>query len=219
MSSICWRCGRPPARGLMQAWLYHPQYIKRVPNTPFTVDGFRFPTPGCKSYFLTHAHADHTTVSAPAPSSQLQHGRSMCMLTCSDVKPSIYAGGSCSRVLLPCQLAEAKARRMHVRVQGLYPSFRAGTIYCSQITASFITGDLRIPAHCVQALPMDTPVTIEGVSVTLIDANHCPGAVLFLFRTKAPPSSEHPMQASVPQLAMLLPFPSLGACGLSGRRQ
>ena len=42
---------------------------------------------------------------------------------------------------------------------------------------------------------MDTPVTVEGVSVTLIDANHCPGAVLFLFRTKAPPGSEHPMQA------------------------
>jgi hypothetical protein len=106
------------------------------------------------------------------------------------------------------------------RVQGLYPSFRAGTIYCSQVTANFIIGDLRIPAHCVRALPMDTPVTVEGVSVTLIDANHCPGAVLFLFRTKAPPHSEHPMQASVGHI--LLPCTVsviLVACELSGMRQ
>jgi hypothetical protein len=63
----------------MEAGLCNSQYIKRVPNTPFTVDGFRFPKPGCKSYFLTHAHSDHTTVGGPCPfpclSRGLQHGQ------------------------------------------------------------------------------------------------------------------------------------------------
>ena len=33
--------------------------IKWVPNTRFLVDGFRFQSPRCSSYFLTHMHGDH----------------------------------------------------------------------------------------------------------------------------------------------------------------
>jgi DNA cross-link repair 1A protein len=29
---------------------------------------------------------------------------------------------------------------------------------------------------------MERPVMVGGVEVTLIDANHCPGAVVFLFK-------------------------------------
>lgn len=34
---------------------------KRIPGTDFIVDGFRFQSPTCRHYFLTHAHSDHTT--------------------------------------------------------------------------------------------------------------------------------------------------------------
>jgi len=35
--------------------------IKWVPGTKFIVDGFRFQSPSCTTYFLTHCHSDHTT--------------------------------------------------------------------------------------------------------------------------------------------------------------
>jgi L-ascorbate metabolism protein UlaG (beta-lactamase superfamily) len=31
-----------------------------IAGTPFMVDGFKFQSPKCKHYFLTHYHADHT---------------------------------------------------------------------------------------------------------------------------------------------------------------
>jgi DNA cross-link repair 1A protein len=34
---------------------------KWIPGTSFLVDGFRQTTTACRHYFLTHAHADHTT--------------------------------------------------------------------------------------------------------------------------------------------------------------
>lgn len=64
---------------------------------------------------------------------------------------------------------------------GLGRSF-AGHVYCSSITATLVQQYLKVPAAQVHVLPLETPVTVEGVTVTLLDANHCPGAVLFLFQ-------------------------------------
>jgi hypothetical protein len=36
-------------------------------------------------------------------------------------------------------------------------------------------------AHVV-AVPMNVPRVIQGVEVTLLDANHCPGAAMWLFK-------------------------------------
>lgn len=54
-------------------------------------------------------------------------------------------------------------------------------IYASQITAALCVRRLGIRAEQMAALPMDTPTEIHGARVTLMDANHCPGAVLLLF--------------------------------------
>ncbi|KAL0030110.1 hypothetical protein WJX79_008252 [Trebouxia sp. C0005] len=65
---------------------------------------------------------------------------------------------------------------------GLNRAFSSGVIYCSPITATLLTKDMGMPAERVIPLPVDTPIIIDGVSVTLMDANHCPGACMMLFK-------------------------------------
>lgn len=51
-------------------------------------------------------------------------------------------------------------------------------------TANLIIHMLAVDPRWIHPLPMDTPTIIPntgGVSVTLIEANHCPGSCLFFF--------------------------------------
>ena len=75
-------------------------------------------------------------------------------------------------------------------------------IYCSQITSNLLIKDMRINPACIRALPLDKEQVIEGIPVTLIDANHCPGAVLLLFKTPPPKGSvfSHEVHSSPPLL-------------------
>ncbi|KAF8159562.1 DNA repair metallo-beta-lactamase-domain-containing protein [Crassisporium funariophilum] len=66
----------------------------------------------------------------------------------------------------------------------LSSSWKNGPIYCSEGTANLIVHMLSVDRKWVHPLPMDTPTLIpntNGVSVTLIEANHCPGSCLFFF--------------------------------------
>ncbi|XP_036029211.1 DNA cross-link repair 1A protein isoform X2 [Onychomys torridus] len=55
-------------------------------------------------------------------------------------------------------------------------------IYCSEITGNLLKKKLRVQEQYIHQLPMDTECTVDGVKVVLLDANHCPGAVMVLFR-------------------------------------
>mmetsp|Transcript_1899 Transcript_1899/g.4195 ORF Transcript_1899/g.4195 Transcript_1899/m.4195 type:complete len:366 (+) Transcript_1899:179-1276(+) len=71
---------------------------------------------------------------------------------------------------------------------GLTPSWNRGPIYCSKLTAVLLLDKFPgIPD--VRTLELDETHWIylddecrKGVEVTLIDANHCPGAVMILFK-------------------------------------
>lgn len=65
--------------------------------------------------------------------------------------------------------------------QGLTQGFRHGKIFCSTITARLVKLRLGVPTDLIQAVPLNETVLIDGVRVTFIDANHCPGAVMILF--------------------------------------
>ncbi|KAI8641957.1 DNA repair metallo-beta-lactamase-domain-containing protein [Parasitella parasitica] len=66
---------------------------------------------------------------------------------------------------------------------GLRASWSHGPIYCSQVTANLVKQELRVDPRHVHPLPMNQlyPIPGSSVQVALIDANHCPGSVLFLF--------------------------------------
>lgn len=54
-------------------------------------------------------------------------------------------------------------------------------IYCNRITGNLVKSKLKVAEQYIHILPMNTQVTVEGVTVTLVDANHCPGAAMLLF--------------------------------------
>ena len=56
-------------------------------------------------------------------------------------------------------------------------------VYASPITAALVARRLGVERSKLIEMPMDEPTTLPGgARVTLIDANHCPGAVLLLMQ-------------------------------------
>ncbi|KAF5479953.1 hypothetical protein F2P56_000734 [Juglans regia] len=69
---------------------------------------------------------------------------------------------------------------------GLSPNWSRGVVFCSHTTARLLVEVLKVPSPFVIPLPLRETVAIDGSEVTLVDANHCPGAVQFLFRIPGP---------------------------------
>ncbi|XP_052195716.1 DNA ligase 6 isoform X2 [Diospyros lotus] len=65
---------------------------------------------------------------------------------------------------------------------GLAPNWCRGIIFCSHTTSRLVIEVLKLSSLFVVPLPLSEPVLIDGCELTLIDANHCPGAVQFLFK-------------------------------------
>ncbi|KAF4551023.1 DNA repair metallo-beta-lactamase-like protein [Elsinoe fawcettii] len=67
---------------------------------------------------------------------------------------------------------------------GLTSNWCHGPIYCSKVTANLVKQQLRVDPQYVVALDWETKIEVpgsNGVSVTMISANHCPGSSLYLF--------------------------------------
>ncbi|PMD41693.1 DRMBL-domain-containing protein [Hyaloscypha variabilis F] len=67
---------------------------------------------------------------------------------------------------------------------GLTASWCHGPIYCSKVTANLVKQQLRVDPKYVVPLEFEDRVEVpgtQGVAVTMIPANHCPGSSLFLF--------------------------------------
>ncbi|XP_010006224.1 PREDICTED: DNA cross-link repair 1A protein [Chaetura pelagica] len=64
---------------------------------------------------------------------------------------------------------------------GLTKNF-AFPIYCNKITGNLVKSKLRVQEQYIHVLPMDTECVVDGIKVLLLDANHCPGATMILFR-------------------------------------
>lgn len=67
---------------------------------------------------------------------------------------------------------------------GLTSSWSHGPIYCSKVTGNLVRQQLRVDSKWVVDLDFEKKIDVpgtQGVSVTMISANHCPGSSLFLF--------------------------------------
>ncbi|KAK6501752.1 hypothetical protein TWF481_009579 [Arthrobotrys musiformis] len=67
---------------------------------------------------------------------------------------------------------------------GLSSSWNHGPIYCSRVTANLCRRQLRVDPQYIKELEYEKRTEIPGTggaTVTMIDANHCPGSSLFLF--------------------------------------
>ncbi|XP_014787431.1 uncharacterized protein LOC106881526 isoform X2 [Octopus bimaculoides] len=65
--------------------------------------------------------------------------------------------------------------------QGLTKNF-CQPLYCSEVTANLVKLKIGVSNKYIHPLPLYCPVIVESVEVTLMDANHCPGSVLILFK-------------------------------------
>jgi len=71
---------------------------------------------------------------------------------------------------------------------GLTSSWSHGPIYCSKITGNLVRQQLRVDPKWVVDLDFEQKAEVpgtEGVYVTMISANHCPGSSLFLFEKES----------------------------------
>ncbi|OWZ07106.1 DNA cross-link repair protein [Phytophthora megakarya] len=67
---------------------------------------------------------------------------------------------------------------------GLTKDFDCGVIYCNEITAKLVVQELGVHMKYVHPVGMNIPVLVSDVQVTFMDANHCPGSTIILFRLK-----------------------------------
>ncbi|XP_021719372.1 DNA cross-link repair protein SNM1-like [Chenopodium quinoa] len=64
---------------------------------------------------------------------------------------------------------------------GLSKAWSHGPIYCTSITARLVRMCLYVNPSYIRPLELDVEHLIDGVKVTLLEANHCPGAALIYF--------------------------------------
>uniref|UniRef100_A0AAV1VEJ0 Metallo-beta-lactamase domain-containing protein n=1 Tax=Peronospora matthiolae TaxID=2874970 RepID=A0AAV1VEJ0_9STRA len=67
---------------------------------------------------------------------------------------------------------------------GITKDFDCGVIYCNEITAKLVVQELGVQQKYVHPVGMNVPVLVGDVQVTFLDANHCPGSAIILFRLK-----------------------------------
>lgn len=80
-------------------------------------------------------------------------------------------------------LTHAHADHLHGLCPGWFDCVSpSALLYCSAITRALVLDKWPdFPAERVVALPLNKTLDIQGLGVKLLDASHCPGAVMFLF--------------------------------------
>ncbi|XP_055805715.1 DNA cross-link repair protein SNM1 isoform X2 [Solanum dulcamara] len=65
---------------------------------------------------------------------------------------------------------------------GLTKGWSHGPIYCTELTARLLRICLNVSPSFICPLELGTEYSLKGIKITMLDANHCPGAALIHFR-------------------------------------
>ncbi|CAN4079032.1 unnamed protein product [Withania somnifera] len=65
---------------------------------------------------------------------------------------------------------------------GLTKRWSHGPIYCTNLTGRLLTISLNVTPSFICPLELGIEYALKGIKVTMLDANHCPGAALIHFR-------------------------------------
>ncbi len=83
-------------------------------------------------------------------------------------------------------LAEALKRFIEKKIEEIYHVTKANFgnrfLCLSEVTANLVRLKYRQLANVIRVLHLNQPKVIQDVEVVLVDANHCPGSVMFVFR-------------------------------------
>ncbi|KAF9423324.1 DNA break repair nuclease [Podila epigama] len=91
-----------------------------------------------------------------------------------------------SQAPVPITLSPAQAQAQTQRQKQYKPRTNRPCPFYKKMPANLVIRRLGVDPKWVRRLPMHEPTLVGGVTVSLIDANHCPGAVLFVFDLHSP---------------------------------
>jgi len=163
-----------------------PRPAKPGQQNPFQLGG---PSKSSNSAFskLMANHAEDSAWASAAASESASRGKPSYQRTCPFYKilPGFYICVDAFRYgAVKGQQAYFLSHFHSDHYVGLSSSWAHGPIYCSRVTANLVRQQLRVDPKWVVDLEFEKKIEVpgtEGVHVTMIPANHCPGSSLFLF--------------------------------------
>ncbi|EGC32714.1 hypothetical protein DICPUDRAFT_37896, partial [Dictyostelium purpureum] len=69
---------------------------------------------------------------------------------------------------------------------GITKTWAFGNIYCTEETGRLVSHKLGVDKKYIKGISFNKTFEVEGVKVTFLDANHCPGSAIVLFEVKMP---------------------------------
>ncbi|KAG4438076.1 hypothetical protein IFR05_006442 [Cadophora sp. M221] len=154
---------------------------------PFEVDGSIATTSSSAFSKLMSGHAEDAAWANAAASEQKSRGKPAYQRTCPFYKimPGFFICVDAFRygAVQGCN-AYFLSHFHSDHYIGLTSTWSHGPIYCSKVTANLVKQQLRVDPKYVISLDFEERFEIpgtQGVAITMIPANHCPGSSLFLF--------------------------------------
>ncbi|XP_063541286.1 uncharacterized protein LOC134750116 [Cydia strobilella] len=169
------KCGRP----YRPEWKGEPSPRCRVASAPKHPDSRSRGKPNSARSNSPHKHLEPFTLSAKTKSNRT-FGSAKAIPHYKIVAGTHFAVDAFSYGDIPSVKHYFLTHFHSDHYSGLKKNF-SKLLYCSKITGDLCVSRLGVNPKCIHVLNLEETTRIEGVEVTAVDANHCPGAVMLFF--------------------------------------